>query len=240
MSEDQHNNPPPTLCGYLNSRGDDCGAAIQTLFFFVVKTLLDDWLKTAASSLQLWEKAPLEPYALQKPMTYCVVCPDIDPLTTAAADFFQQLGTVYETCKLGTHLPHTVGNQMEIDSGKWSSSGFVLLDCPQSMKIESNTASLVGSISDYFLSLSNGWDLTSFLKSLSKALKALKLSSCLASNPKEGNSGPCTRERGLTTSIVRLTLAVAIVDISMTSRIGIIRLKNWCCVLDVKDEMWTD
>ena len=26
-------------------------------------------------------------------MTYCVVCPDIDPLTTAAADFFQQLGT---------------------------------------------------------------------------------------------------------------------------------------------------
>lgn len=26
-------------------------------------------------------------------MTYCVVCPDIDPLTAAAADFFQQLGT---------------------------------------------------------------------------------------------------------------------------------------------------
>lgn len=26
-------------------------------------------------------------------MTYYVVCPDIDPLTTAAADFFQQLGT---------------------------------------------------------------------------------------------------------------------------------------------------
>ncbi|CAL5443386.1 unnamed protein product [Camellia sinensis] len=54
----------------------------------------DDWLKTSASSLQLWEKAPLEPYTLQKPMTYYVVCPDIDPLTTAAADFFQQLGTV--------------------------------------------------------------------------------------------------------------------------------------------------
>lgn len=26
-------------------------------------------------------------------MTYYVICPDIDPLTTAAADFFQQLGT---------------------------------------------------------------------------------------------------------------------------------------------------
>lgn len=26
-------------------------------------------------------------------VTYYVVCPDIDPLTTAATDFFQQLGT---------------------------------------------------------------------------------------------------------------------------------------------------
>lgn len=86
----------------------------------------DDWLKTSASSLQLWEKAPFEPYASPKhvrlkkeklgrvsfhfflesskiiacslffcffvQMSYYVVCPDIDPLTIAAADFFQQLG----------------------------------------------------------------------------------------------------------------------------------------------------
>nr|XP_043628708.1 mediator of RNA polymerase II transcription subunit 13 [Erigeron canadensis] len=151
----------------------------------------DDWLKTSATSLQHWEKAPFEPYAMQKHMNYCVICPDIDPLTTAAADFFQQLETVYETCKLGTHSPQTFGNQTK-DSGKWSSSGFVLLDCPQSMKIESDSASLVGSISDYFLSLSNGWDLKSFLKSLSKVLQALKLGSCFAPNSKEGNSAPCT------------------------------------------------
>nr|XP_011461693.1 PREDICTED: mediator of RNA polymerase II transcription subunit 13 isoform X5 [Fragaria vesca subsp. vesca] len=150
----------------------------------------DDWLKTSASSLHLWEKAPLEPYALQKPISYCVICPDIDPLTSAAADFFQQLGSVYETCKLGTHLPQSCGNQMEVDSGKLSSAGFVLLDCPQAMKIESSNASLVGSISDYFLSLSNGWDLTSYLKSLSKALKALKLGQCLSTNAKEGSSSP--------------------------------------------------
>jgi mediator of RNA polymerase II transcription subunit 13 len=80
---------------------------------------------------------------------------------------------------------------MEIDSGKSPSSGFVLLDCPQSMKIESINASLVGSISDYFLSLSNGWDLTSYLRSLSKALKTLKVGSCLSTNQKEGNTGPC-------------------------------------------------
>ncbi|KAK2641530.1 hypothetical protein Ddye_023293 [Dipteronia dyeriana] len=151
----------------------------------------DDWLKTSATSLQFWEKAPLEPYALPKPITYNVICPDIDPLTSAAADFFQQLGTVYETCKLGTHSPQNLGNQMEIDSGKSPSSGFVLLDCPQSMKIESINASLVGSISDYFLSLSNGWDLTSYLRSLSKALKTLKVGSCLSTNQKEGNTGPC-------------------------------------------------
>lgn len=152
----------------------------------------DDWLKTSANSLQLWEKAPLEPYALQKHMTYSVICPDIDPLTSAAADFFQQLGTVYETCKLGTHCPQNMGNQMEIDAGRRSCPGFVLLDCPQSMKIESSNAALVGSLSDYFLSLSNGWDLTSFLKSLSKALKGLKVGTCLTMSPKEVNSGPCT------------------------------------------------
>ncbi|KAJ8760013.1 hypothetical protein K2173_010869 [Erythroxylum novogranatense] len=152
----------------------------------------DDWLKTSASSLQLWEKAPFEPYALPKPISYYVICPDIDPLTSAAGDFFQQLGTVYETCKLGTHSPQNAGNQMDIDTGKSSSAGFVLLDCPQSMKIESSNASLVGSISDYFLSLSNGWDLTSYLKSLSKAIKSLKFGPCLSTGPKEGNGGPCT------------------------------------------------
>lgn len=80
---------------------------------------------------------------------------------------------------------------MEVDSGKCSTAGFVLLDCPQAMRIESGNASLVGSISDYFLSLSNGWDLTSYLKSLSKALKALKLGPCMSTNGKEGSSTSC-------------------------------------------------
>lgn len=81
---------------------------------------------------------------------------------------------------------------MEVDSGRRPSPGFVLLDCPQAMKIESKNASLVSSISDYFLSLSNGWDLTSYLKSLSKALRGLKLGHCLSTNAKEGSSGPST------------------------------------------------
>lgn len=80
---------------------------------------------------------------------------------------------------------------MDIDSGKVS-PGFVLLDCPQSMKIDTNNASILGSISDYFLFLSNGWDLTSYLKTLSKVLKTLKFGSSVTLNAKEGNSGPCT------------------------------------------------
>lgn len=79
---------------------------------------------------------------------------------------------------------------MEVDPGKMS--GFVLLDCPQSMKMDSSNASLMGSISDYFLSLSNGWDLTSYLKSLSKSLKALRFGPLLpCRNPKEGNTATC-------------------------------------------------
>ncbi|KAK4792713.1 hypothetical protein SAY86_023148 [Trapa natans] len=151
----------------------------------------DDWLKTSLSSLQLWEKAPFEPYASPKHITYSVVCPDIDPLTFAATDFFHQLGIVYEACKLGSHTPQTSGNQMDIDSAKSAASGFVFLDCPQSIKMDSSNASLVGAISNYFLSLSNSWDLTSYLKSLSKTLKALKLGSSMPANSKEGTSGSC-------------------------------------------------
>lgn len=99
--------------------------------------------------------------------------------------------SVYEICKLGTHSPQGLGTQMDVDSGKLSSSGFVLLDSPQSMKIESSNASLVGSISDYFLSLSNGWDLTSYLKSLSKALRALKLGPNFSTNQNEGSNTSC-------------------------------------------------
>ncbi|KAL0334763.1 UNVERIFIED_CONTAM: Mediator of RNA polymerase II transcription subunit [Sesamum radiatum] len=157
----------------------------------------DDWLKTSASSLQVWEKAPLEPYATAKNMSYYVVCPNIDPLTTAATDFFLQLGTdvveihFMKPASWNTYT-QSPGNEMEIDSGKISPSGFVLLDCPQSMKIETNNASILGSISDYFLCLSNGWDLTSYLKTLSKVLKTLKLGSSVPVNAKEGNGGPCT------------------------------------------------
>ncbi|KAK9094973.1 hypothetical protein Scep_026442 [Stephania cephalantha] len=172
----------------------NCSRLRPTLFVLPLPALLvgyqDDWLKTSASSLQLWEKAPFEPYAQPKPMNYCVICPNIDFLTSAAGDFFQLLGTVYEACKLGTHTPQNMGGQVEMSSGKLASSGFVLVECPQSMKIESGNASIIGSISDYLLALSNGWELKNYLKSLSNVIKALRLGPSSMTNQKEGNCGP--------------------------------------------------
>lgn len=80
---------------------------------------------------------------------------------------------------------------MEHSFGKWSSSGFVLVDSPQSMKNSSKNASVMGSISDYLVALSKGWDVKSFLKSLSKVLKALRLGPNSTEYQKEASSGPC-------------------------------------------------
>ncbi|KAJ8471301.1 hypothetical protein OPV22_025644 [Ensete ventricosum] len=152
----------------------------------------DDWLKTSVNSLRLWEKAPLEPYASPKPVTYYALCPDIELLTSAAVDFFQQLGTVYEICKLGSHTPHFSGGQMELPTGACMSSGLVLVDCPQQVKVSRNHVNIVSSIRDFFLSLSKSWNPKSFIRSLTKVIKDLKLASSFSVNQKECSSGPCT------------------------------------------------
>ncbi|KAM0934563.1 putative mediator complex subunit Med13, mediator complex, subunit Med13, MID domain of medPIWI [Dioscorea sansibarensis] len=152
----------------------------------------DDWLKTSVSTLQLWDKAPLEPYASPKPVSYLAICPDIDLLTTSATDFFQQLGVVYETCKLGTHSPQISGSQMELSPGKYLPSGLVLVECPQQLKIASNSAFGISSTSDYFHALAKGWDRRSFINSLSKVLRDLKLAAHSTVPQKEGTAGPIT------------------------------------------------
>ncbi|ONK75293.1 uncharacterized protein A4U43_C03F15350 [Asparagus officinalis] len=151
----------------------------------------DDWLKTSPNCLEFWEKG-LEPYALQKSVTYCAVCPDINLLTSAAADFFQQLGTVYEACRLGTHSPLVNGSQMELSPGKGPSSGLVLVDCPQQVKVAGNNLFSISSISDYFLALSKSWSVDKFISALGKVIRDLKLTTSSSQNQKEGSAGPCT------------------------------------------------
>ncbi|XP_042437383.1 mediator of RNA polymerase II transcription subunit 13-like [Zingiber officinale] len=151
----------------------------------------DDWLKTSVNSLRLWEKAPLEPYASPKPVTYYAICPDTDLLTSAAVDFFHQLGSVYEMCKLGSHSPQFSGGQIESSPGTRLSSGLVIVDCPQEVKIPSNQINSISSIYDYFLSLSKSWKPKNFINSLTKVIKELKFSSNTLANQKECSTS-CT------------------------------------------------
>lgn len=151
----------------------------------------DDWLRTSSSTLQLWEKAPLEPYALPKPVSYYVICPNIDPLLSASADFFQQLSTVYEACKLGTHTSVNTGGQSSFNSSRWASSGVVPIECPTQLRRTGHNLSFSGSVNDYLTTLEKGWDVSSYRKSLSKVFKNLQIGTNTSGNQKDTENRPC-------------------------------------------------
>ncbi|VAH52681.1 unnamed protein product [Triticum turgidum subsp. durum] len=155
--------------------------------------------------LKLWEKAPLEPYASAKPVTYYALCPDIDMLTSAATDFFMQLGTkfipyfylfgiliVYEVCKLGTHSPQHSGGQIEQSPGKYLPSGLVLIECPDQLKTGGSHSASISSITEYFQALSKSWSVKSFVSSLARIIKDIKLTVNISTNQKESSNIPCT------------------------------------------------
>ncbi|KAF7004086.1 hypothetical protein CFC21_019335 [Triticum aestivum] len=152
----------------------------------------DDWLKTSANCLKLWEKAPLEPYASAKPVTYYALCPDIDMLTSAATDFFMQLGTIYEVCKLGTHSPQHSGGQVEQSPGKYLPSGLVLVECPDQLKTRGSHSVSISSVTEYFQALSKSWSVKSFVSSLARIIKDIKLTLNISTNQKESSNIPCT------------------------------------------------
>ncbi|KAL0905396.1 hypothetical protein M5K25_023813 [Dendrobium thyrsiflorum] len=183
------------ICGSESDAQKSSSRFKPTLAVLSLPALLvgyqDDWLKTSVNCLQLWEKAPLEPYASPKPVSYFAVCPDIDLLTSAGTDFFQQLGTVYEACKLGSHTPQINGGLMESSSGKLSSSGLLLVNCPQELKVASSNMLSISSITDYFVALSKCWNVKGYLNSVKKVLKDLKLAANPSPNHKERNVGPC-------------------------------------------------
>lgn len=64
-----------------------------------------DFLALSPLALPFWEKLLLEPYGGQRDVAYVVLCPNSPPLLSAAHTFFQELSTVYETCRLGKHRP---------------------------------------------------------------------------------------------------------------------------------------
>ncbi|KAK7895638.1 hypothetical protein WMY93_020963 [Mugilogobius chulae] len=64
-----------------------------------------DFLALSPLALPFWEKLLLEPYGGQRDVAFVVLCPNSSPLLSAARTFFQELSTVYETCRLGKHRP---------------------------------------------------------------------------------------------------------------------------------------
>uniref|UniRef100_A0A3Q4B4R3 Mediator of RNA polymerase II transcription subunit 13 n=1 Tax=Mola mola TaxID=94237 RepID=A0A3Q4B4R3_MOLML len=64
-----------------------------------------DFLALSPLALPFWEKLLLEPYGGQRDVAYLVLCPNSPSLLAAARAFFQELSTVYETCRLGKHRP---------------------------------------------------------------------------------------------------------------------------------------
>lgn len=81
---------------------------------------------------------------------------------------------------------------MEISSVKSSPSGLFLAEAPQQVKNVRSHLTSVSSINDLFLSLSKGWSVKSFISSVTKVIKDLKLTPNSSLNQKESNGSPCT------------------------------------------------
>ncbi|CAN0058964.1 unnamed protein product [Lampetra planeri] len=66
-----------------------------------------DCLMVSPFSLPFWDKLLLEPFGSPRDIAYVVVCPENDALLHGARNFFRDLSTVYENCRLGLHRPIT-------------------------------------------------------------------------------------------------------------------------------------
>lgn len=114
-------------------------------------------------------------------------------LLIAFSDYIIFCAVVYEVCKLGTHSPQNSGGQMELSPGKYLPSGLVLVECPdQVKKVGSGHLSPISSINDCLQVFSKHWSVKSFVTSVSRILRDIKLTSSISTNQKESSSGPCT------------------------------------------------
>ncbi|RUS20078.1 hypothetical protein BC937DRAFT_86403 [Endogone sp. FLAS-F59071] len=69
----------------------------------------DEWIAGSPHILRFWEKLRLEPYSSRKNIVYFVVYPQSAELEESIKCFFKELGSMYETCSLGTHQPGADG-----------------------------------------------------------------------------------------------------------------------------------
>ncbi|XP_022241525.1 mediator of RNA polymerase II transcription subunit 13-like isoform X2 [Limulus polyphemus] len=66
-----------------------------------------DCLALSPYTLKFWDKLLLEPYSLPKDVAYIVVAPDNEFILSRVRNFFRELSSIYELCKLGRHSPIT-------------------------------------------------------------------------------------------------------------------------------------
>lgn len=64
-----------------------------------------DWLSVSPYAIQYWDQLALEPYSYARDVAYIVIAPDNKFIVDEAKQFFKELSTMYEMCKLGRHSP---------------------------------------------------------------------------------------------------------------------------------------
>ncbi|XP_076344543.1 mediator of RNA polymerase II transcription subunit 13-like isoform X2 [Tachypleus tridentatus] len=66
-----------------------------------------DCLALSPYTLKFWDKLLLEPYSLPRDVAYVVVAPENEFILSRVRNFFRELSSTYELCKLGRHGPIT-------------------------------------------------------------------------------------------------------------------------------------
>ncbi|CAO3698921.1 unnamed protein product [Rhizopus stolonifer] len=75
----------------------------------IVVNRQEEFIEGTTKLVMFWEKLRLEPYSCKKPINYFVVYPENELIERNTSQFFRNLGTLYETCQLGSHNPGNIG-----------------------------------------------------------------------------------------------------------------------------------
>ncbi|XP_032239146.2 mediator of RNA polymerase II transcription subunit 13 isoform X2 [Nematostella vectensis] len=64
-----------------------------------------DWMSLSPFAFQFWDKLLLEPFSAARDVAYVVVAPENESVISSTKLFFRELSSIYETCRLGQHVP---------------------------------------------------------------------------------------------------------------------------------------
>lgn len=76
----------------------------------IVVNRQEELIEGTTKFIMFWEKLRLEPYSCKKHINYFIIYPENDSTERSISQFFKNLGTLYETCQLGSHQPGNIGS----------------------------------------------------------------------------------------------------------------------------------